>query len=606
MPVFRDGLPEPFFTWLPWAVRDWLVVVAVLAVSGLLVWFLLGLVRSGPVAAAERIGRTVAGAVGDLIYLSPRRVMALTWLAVKESIRNRVVVVFAVFILLLMGGGWFLDPATDNPARLYLDFVLTVPSYLVLLLALLLSAFSLPGDLRSRTLHTIVTKPVRPSEIILGRILGFTVIGTLLLAGMGVVSWVFVHRGLNHAHEVGTLERNEGDAWQHQGRTDRTHGHRHDVFIGEDGTGVTDWAHGHWHHVTGRRVEGSSDGEEEWVYELGPPQDMLVARVPVFGELRFRDRAGQPTAEGINVGHESTYRTFIEGASLAAAIWTFEGITPDRFPEDRFPDGLPLEMTLGVFRTHMGDIERGIGGSLSVRNPRTDRMVTARVFTAREYVTDVQYIPRTLRDPQTDEELDLFEDLSDNGTLEIWLQCLPSGQYFGAGVGDLYFRAGDASFAMNLAKGYFGIWMQMLLIISFGVMFSTFLSGPVAALATVGAMLAGFFRPFLFDLANREVYGGGPFESLRRLITQENVMAEPEPGLVTGVVDRLDYGAESFLWSVANVIPAFLSFSSASFVSHGFDVPPDWLLARAVTTLGFLLMLFIFGYLFLKTREVAK
>ena len=132
--------------------------------------------------------------------ISPRRVAALTWLAVKESIRRRVVVVVAVFILVLLFAGWFLDPNSTNPAQLYISFVMTATSYLVLLLTLILCTLSLPADLKNRTLHTIVTKPVRPSEIILGRIFGFAVIGTVLLLVMGTVSYFFVERGLAHTH----------------------------------------------------------------------------------------------------------------------------------------------------------------------------------------------------------------------------------------------------------------------------------------------------------------------------------------------------------------------------------------------------------------------
>ena len=44
---------------------------------------------------------------------------------------------------------------------------------------------------------------------------------------------------------------------------------------------------------------------------------MLVARVPVYGKLRFLDRDGQPAEKGINVGDEWTYRSFISGGSLA-------------------------------------------------------------------------------------------------------------------------------------------------------------------------------------------------------------------------------------------------------------------------------------------------
>ena len=71
----------------------------------------------------------------DLVRTSPRRVAALAWLAVRESIRRQVVVVFAVFVILLLFAGWFLNPGSDQPARLYLQFVLTATSYLMLVLA---------------------------------------------------------------------------------------------------------------------------------------------------------------------------------------------------------------------------------------------------------------------------------------------------------------------------------------------------------------------------------------------------------------------------------------------------------------------------------------
>ena len=74
-----------------------------------------------------------------------------------------------------------------------------------------------------------------------------------------------------------------------------------------------------------------------------------MARVPVYGKLAFRDRTGQPAEKGINVGDEWTYRSFIEGGTLAAAVWSFQGITPERFP-----DGLPVEMTIEAFRTYKG------------------------------------------------------------------------------------------------------------------------------------------------------------------------------------------------------------------------------------------------------------
>ncbi len=50
----------------------------------------------------------------DLFSISPRRILALAWLAVQESLRRRVLVGFAVFLLILLFAGWFLDTQTDR------------------------------------------------------------------------------------------------------------------------------------------------------------------------------------------------------------------------------------------------------------------------------------------------------------------------------------------------------------------------------------------------------------------------------------------------------------------------------------------------------------
>ncbi len=196
----------------------------------------------------------------DLIHISPRRVAALAWLAIKESIRRRVVVVFAVFILILLFAGWFLDPGSIDPARLYLGFVLTATSYLVLLLALFLSSLSLPADIKNRTLHTIVTKPVRASEVVLGRIVGFTAVATCLLVLMGAISYVFVERGLAHTHQLTAddLQPVEGAVPGRpvglQGHTSRVNQHRHKVFIDSAGHGRVEMEQGHTARVDGEKA----------------------------------------------------------------------------------------------------------------------------------------------------------------------------------------------------------------------------------------------------------------------------------------------------------------------------------------------------------------
>ena len=103
----------------------------------------------------------------------------------------------------------------------------------------------------------------------------------------------------------------------------------------------------------------------------------------------------------------------------------------------------------------------------------------------------------------------------------------------------MYLKASDGSYPLNFCKGYFGIWMQMVLVVGFGVMFSTFLSGPVAMIAIIATLVVmGFFTENVVDLFTaviehnyKIVPGGGPIESLIRIVTQQNITLELEPSL---------------------------------------------------------------------------
>jgi hypothetical protein len=648
--MVNENPVPPFHDWWQAASLHWLLIVGGLAVLLALGGLLVVTLERGPGAAFSKLAGLLVSGAKDLIFLSPRRVWALAWLAVKESIRRRVVVAFAVFVVVLLFAGWFLDPSSAHPGRLYLDVVLSATSYLVLLLALFLSALSLPNDIRNRTLHTVVTKPVRPSEIVLGRILGFTIVGTVLLGAMCLLSYGFVVRGLSHSHaidpaDIARLEKAAATG-QTGGKLDlqttRDQGHRHRLHIDPSLPAPTPPAHsrtiqvdeeaGHTHALTyeiRRTTDASGKKAAKLDYHLGPPQGALVARVPVYGKLLFRDRSGIDSERGINCGDEWTYRSFIQGGSQAAAMWTFD-LDPSQFPKE-----VPVEMNIGVFRTYKGNIEKGVLGSLAVRNPKTGLTVETGIFESTEFVIKHVSLPRKIVNysskqiiprktptakgmvirPSPDQydpsllkktEFDLFRDLSDNGRFEIWLRCLEPAQYFGASQRDLYVHAGDASFELNFVKAYVGIWMQMVLMTAFGVMFSTFLSGPVALTATLGALVGGLFNDFMTQLAHHQVVGGGPTEAAVRILKQQNVVSDLDPGLGTTVVRMLDVPAEFFLRVMSSILPSFGDFGYSGFVAYGYNVDSNTILVHLLTTLAFLVPLFVAGYFFLKTREIAR
>ncbi|MGL4512006.1 MAG: hypothetical protein ACRCT8_02875 [Lacipirellulaceae bacterium] len=605
----------PYLTWLlrgegasladgQGALVRFVIVAFTIFLVALVGGFIVSLVRYGPMRAGEIAYRTLVDGVGDLSRLSPRRVGALASLAVKESLRRRVLVALVVFGLILLFASWYLKTDNLQPARLYLSFVMTATSYLVLLLSLVLAAFSLPSDFKSKTIYTIVTKPVRSGDIVLGRIVGFTAVGTLLLALMGVSSWVFVSGSLAHTHavELGSLKAirdADGASIGQEGETSFDAFHRHKLSVDADGVGLADAASGHRHSVT-------RNGDE---LVIGPAEDYLRARVPQRGKLRFLDDKGVETARGISVGNEWAYRSFIQGATQAAAVWTFSNVTQQTLAE--YADGggkyLPVELIVRVYRSYKGDLERPIQGSVQLRNPETGRKTTVRVFGAKDATIDrFDFgVEQTDADQQP---VNLLKDIvTKDGRVEVIVQALDRAQYFGFAQADCYLRLPDGSPLWNFVKGFLSIWMQMVIVIAVGVTASTFLSGPIAMVFTVAFLVLGFFRDFFVKIAVGESFGGGPIESLVRMVTQMNQIVPFEASPAVDAMKGADGVFKGAMQAVSYVLPDLSAFlGRVDYVAEGFSIPSDAVAQDLTVTLAYVVGLTVAGYFCLRTREVAK
>jgi hypothetical protein len=604
--VLEQEIPK-FAAWIGPALLWYLFAASLVAVCAAAFAWLTQSVLYGPLAAGDRVYRGVLTGLADLAAMSPRRIWALARLAIQESLRRNVLVALGLFLIIVLFAGWFLDPKSVNPGKLYLGFILGATNLLVCLVTLVLSVFSLPADIKAKAIQTVTTKPVRTGEIVLGRILGFSIVGAVLLAIMGLIGWGFVVRSVSHGHDVTVEDVVEikdvgGTVTGLEGRTSLDRGHRHRLELDAAGNGWTDNVQGHRHAVR-RAADGG--------YAIGAPEGILEARRPLRGTLRFLDREGRPSTRGISVGSEWTYRQYIEGGSLAAAIWTFEGIS-----ERDYADGLPLEMMVRVFRTYKGVIEKGIKGSVRVRNPASGLQSDPFYFTAREFTIDSLLIPRKLASTSTDggtRQVDLFQEIVADGRVEVILQCLEPSQYYGVAQADFYLRAGNGSFVLNYAKSCLGILFSMVLVTAMGVMFSTFLGGPLALFATLAVVLVGQFREFIQRLFESQVTGdasivpgGGPIESFYRIVTQTGITLELTPSPAVQLMKTVDTFLLAPMRLLAGVFPSLSSLGTSDFVAGGFDIPVDLVAAHGMETLGYLLAFFIAGAFCLKAREVAS
>jgi len=587
--------PDHFWTYSEWlfqhnALRDGAILSVILALLGFVFGYIISVVKHGPSEGFLRVSQIIGQLFTvDLPKMSFRRIFAVAKLAVKESIRKKILVLIAIFIVAMMFAGWYLDPKADYPARLYLSFVLTATNYLVLLLGLFISCFSIPADIKSRTIYTITTKPVRPLEIFLGRVFGFAAIGTLILGIMGLLSYIFVVRGLDHDHGVESI-----DPSGRSGETSFDNRHRHTYTLNSEGRGTTNEVKGHRHIVTkvGDKVV------------VGGPIDDLTARIPIYAKgLSFTGRDGEIN-EGYNVGYMSEYQKYIEGDSLSRAVWRFEGVD-----KSLFKDVMLYDLTISAFRTYKGDIVTPVGGLIHFRSIDGKVKSEDEPFKVKEFQVDRRSVRTKLKGFIEDRpaDLDFFKDIAPDGNFEVVIRCQDRGQYLGMAAADIYLRPADLQFWWNFVKGYISIWLQMFIVICFGVMFSTFLSGPVAVIATVAALVLGFFGFFVDDLVETTSKGGGPIESLIRLPTQMGSQIDLDLGneaLQTGIL-MVDRGILAAVSQLKNAVPNFSQLDTANFVAYGYNLFGGLLARHLTIAFGYFVLTALVSYFFLKTREMA-
>jgi hypothetical protein len=266
-----------------------------------------------------------------------------------------------------------------------------------------------------------------------------------------------------------------------------------------------------------------------------------------------------------------------------------------------------------VFRTYKGNIERGIGGSIQFRNPdvdpatKTQLTSSPEVFTAKDDSINRFNVPRKLYEASSQKPIDLLDDLvTKDGRLEVVVRCLDRAQYYGFAQPDCFIRLPDGSPLWNFIKSQASIWMQMVLVIAIGVTCSTLVNGPVAMIFTLAFITLGFFRQFFTDVATGKQVGGGPVESLVRLVTQRNMMTEIEDSFGTRLMHVADEVLRTGMKGLTYVLPDFRSFSTVDYVAYGFDIPINRIAQDVTIGLAYVVGLCVIGYFLLRTREVAK
>jgi hypothetical protein len=422
---------------------------------------------------------------------------------------------------------------------------------------------SLPNEIQSRVVQTIVTKPVRRLEIVVGRILGFTGVFTLVLAVMGAAS-VFYIRGQ-------LPEQTRDKLWIA----------RSPIFANET-------------------VAAAEKVLLEQINSQLPP-DQQFKKLPIPQTLMFwRDKAW--SFQGTNVGKEwQGYRSHVGGEDSAHWLFAIEPSSLARIEDPAVGTAVRAQLEFDIFKTTKGDPSRDVG------EKKEESGVNCLVqFIDRSGPSGKTYGKIVRVNHQRTVEVPVPVEYFEGGRVEVAVKCLTKDQFVGMAPADFYFLARETNFAWNFAKGLAGVWMKMFLIICVAVAASTALKGFVTVLFTTTAYVLGLYWTFMHDVARGLVKGGGPLESTIRLVTQANQVTplDPENGFYSLLL-FLDRGLLWFMGVLINVIPSLGNVDLTYLVAGGIEVPASVILVNLVQTFAYAVPIAIVGYFLLRNRELA-
>ena len=499
---------------------------------------------SGPVAVMGRVRQGMY----DFVHLSPRRVSAMAWLTIIEAVRRKALLVFVVFAFLMMFAGWFLDSdlRSDLQAKNAISFALTTASWLTIPVLLLLSCWGIPEDIRLRSMHTVVTKPVRRNEIVMGRILGFSTVAAGVVAVMGIVGYVWVRRQVPDSSSLicrvpvyGTLQflDREGN-------------------VSDKGINTGDiWEFRSY-------IEGGTKASGLYKFPMDGPVDQIKLESRFEAFRTHKGRIGQsllvryvlvnPTKE-LRVPLESfEIKEFaLNEQFIDRKISFYDEDKKDKRTVDLFEDLVHFD---------------------------ADDKIKSNVLTVEVQCLDSgQYLGMArpdffIRLPDRSFAVGYFK-----AVFGIWLLCV-----FVVSVGVT---------VSTFVKGPV----------------ATIVTATYVIIGAGQIVLGVDVRGFMVNLITGVQKGGGPLESSYRLAKQINdTLALPDT-IAFKVMQMIDEVMIAGLWLMQHLIPDLSSFGMSPYVANGFDVPWGVAMFRSLAVaIGYLIPCLLVGYYSLTLRELES
>jgi hypothetical protein len=113
-----------------------------------------------------------------------RSIWAVATNTIKQALRMKIAAVFVILLIVLlpvMGAGMTGDGTMKGRLQTFVSYSLSLTSFLLCLLTIVVSIYSLTSDIKQRQIYTVITKPIRRFQLLLGKLLGVILLDVALL-----------------------------------------------------------------------------------------------------------------------------------------------------------------------------------------------------------------------------------------------------------------------------------------------------------------------------------------------------------------------------------------------------------------------------------------
>ncbi len=103
---------------------------------------------------------------------------------IRQALRMKVALVFTILLIVLvlvLGFSATGDETLKGRLQTFLSYSLSLMSFLLCLLTIIVSVYTVTSDIEQRQIYTVITKPIRRYQFLLGKLLGVVLLDVMLL-----------------------------------------------------------------------------------------------------------------------------------------------------------------------------------------------------------------------------------------------------------------------------------------------------------------------------------------------------------------------------------------------------------------------------------------